>query len=123
MTEQAVETLILVEGQTLPANLQPPQSDLQGAFRKAPGQQLGIVIDMDAALPIAQDLVRQARAVAFAQNDAATMMATQRADSEALEACRVRGDRLRDAPSDARLTAAATAEALLAAVAEVTAEF
>lgn len=118
-----VETYILVEGEEMPADLQPPQSELQGAFRRAPGPAPGIVIDMVAALPIARDLVRQGRGAAFEANDAATMMAMQRGNANALADCRAKGDQLRGAPDDPRLAAASTPAALLAAVETIIAEF
>jgi hypothetical protein len=123
MTEQVVETFVVVEGNPLPANLQPPQSELQGAFRRAQGQQLAIVIDMEAALPIARDMVRQARVAAFALNDAAFMKAQRTDDDNALNAAKTKGQQLADAPADPRLTAATTPDALLQAVADVIAEF
>lgn len=119
----SVETFVMVEGGPLPANLQPPQAALQDAFRKGEGLPLRIVIDMAAALPIAQDIVRQARVAAFAANDAATVMAMQRGDTGALAACRIKGDALRGAPADPRLSVASTPDALLDAVAAVVAEF
>ncbi|KFC74496.1 hypothetical protein FG93_01082 [Bosea sp. LC85] len=118
-----VETYVMVEGSPLPANLQPPQAALQDAFCKGEGLPLRIVIDMAAARPVAQEMVRQARAAAFAANDAATVMAMQRSDTAALDACRVKGDVLRGAPADPRLSAASTPDALLDAVAAIVAEF
>lgn len=122
-SEPVIETFVMVEGNPMPANLQPPYHALQGAFRAAAGPTPSIVIDMSAALPIAQDLVREARRPAFVLNDAATMEAMQKADTEALSVCRTKGDQLRDAPEDPRLAAALTPEALLAAVEDIAGEF
>ena len=128
VVEQAVrepkrpaDTYIMVEGNLMPASAQPPQGELQGAFRAGPKST--IVIDMDAALPIAQDMVRHARTAAFAKNDAATMQAMQRGDNDAMAAAREQGDKLRAATADKRLTDAKTPDALLKAVEAITAEF
>lgn len=118
-----VETLVMIEGGTMPANLQPPQHALQGAFRRGSGPTLRIVIDMAAALPIAQEMVRQARAAAFVRNDAATVQAFQRKNETALLAAAEKGEQLRDATADARLTDAKTPDELLAAVDAITSEF
>ena len=101
--EQQVQTLVMVEGMPMPNSLEPTQTELQAAY-KSNGS--AIVIDMEAAKPIARDLIRQARAEHFKANDAATMIAMQRNDGDALEACRMRGDVLRDAPDDPRIEAA-----------------
>lgn len=114
-------TYIMVEGSPMQASAQPPESELQGAFRRGPKST--IVIDMDAALPIAQDMIRQARAAAFAKNDAEFMRAQQRANDEASQAARNKGDQLRAATADPRLTKAKTPDALLKAVEDIIAEF
>lgn len=128
VVEQAVrepkrpaDTYIMVEGNLMPASAQPPQGELQGAFRAGPKST--IVIDMGAALPIAQDMIRQARAAAFAKNDAEFMRAQQRANDEASQAARNKGDQLRAATADPRLTKAKTPDALLKAVEDIIAEF
>lgn len=115
------KSYIMVEGNPMPAEAQPPESALQGAFRAGPKST--IVIDMDAALPIAQDMIRQARAAAFAKNDAEFMRAQQRANDEAAQAARNKGDQLRAATADPRLTKAKTPDALLKAVEDIIAEF
>lgn len=114
--EQEVQTYVMVEGMQMPNSLEPAQTDLQAAY-KSNGS--AIVIDMEAAKPIARDLIRQARAPLFAKNDADTMVAMQRNDGDALEACRMRGDVLRDAPDDPRIEAAQNPAQLLHAVEQV----
>ena len=114
-------THIMVEGKIMPASAQPPESALQGAFREGPKET--IVIDMKAALPIAQDMVRQARAAAFEKNDAAFMKAQRTGDDKAIEAAKAKGKQLADAPADTRLTKAKTPGALLKAAEDIIAEF
>ena len=116
-------THIMVDGKQYPAEGQPPESELQGAFTMSTGKNPRIVIDMDRALPIAQDMVRQARVAAFTKNDAATMQAMQRGDNDAMAAAREQGDKLRAATADKRLTDAKTPDALLKAVEDIIAEF
>lgn len=119
--KRPADTYVMVEGNLMPASAQPAQSELQGAFRAGPKGT--IVIDMDAALPIAQEMIRQARDKAFAKNDAAFMKAQQLGRDEDIQAARNKGDSLRAATADARLTKAKTPDALLKAVEDIIAEF
>lgn len=116
------ETYVMVDGHPVEAGLQPEgYSSLQGAYAMAPGPTPRIVIDMAAALPIAQDLIRQAREPAFARNDGEYMRAQQQGqDTSSFIA---KGTLLRDAPADPRLASATTPAELLAAVDAVTAVF
>ncbi len=114
---------VMVDSAPQPAAMQPPQSELQGAFTMGGTKaKPRIVIDMSAALTIAQDMVRDARSKAFAKNDAATVLAIQSRDDAGLTKARENGDYLRSAPADKRLVDADTPEALLAAVAAIIAE-
>lgn len=121
-TKKIPDVYVVVDGTTMPAAAQPPQSELQGAFVVGGTQaKPRIVIDMAKALPLAQDMVRQARASAFALNDGAFMRAQQQ--GQATTAFVAKGNQLRDAPADPRLTAATTPDALLKAVEDIIAEF
>lgn len=108
-----VETYINVQGDIVPASLQPPQSALQNAFRMN-ANKTQIVIDMTAAREEACNMIRRAREPLFLANDAAYTRAQQRGDD--IAAYVAKGEQLRDAPADARIDAASTPEALLAAV-------
>lgn len=119
MSEVAVKTYIDIDGELMDANLQPPQSDLQAAFRKS-GK--NIVIDMTAAKEVARDMVRHARVAEFIKNDAATMEALQKGDNAALTAAKTKGNQLRDAPADARINSATTPDELLSVVETISAE-
>lgn len=121
--KKQVETYVMVEGNLMDASLQPSQSELQGAFVAGKGKTPSIVIDMTVAKEIAKDMVRQARTSAFAKNDADTMMAMQRGDNAGLEAARKKGDFLRNASKDERISKAKTPDELLKAVEDITAEF
>lgn len=115
------ETFISIGGDPMPANLQPPQSDLQGAFRKSTDGKR-IVIDMPAARLIARDMIRQSRQAMFDRNDAATIRAMQSGDTVALAATKTRGDQLRAAPQDPRLENALTPDDLLDTVQAIISE-
>ncbi len=119
-----VKTYIMVDGEQRPAEMQPPQSDLQAAFTMGGTvAKPKIVIDMVAALPIAQDMVRQARAPFFAKVDGDRALAFDNDDSAARDNVREKAQQLRDAPADPRLAAATTPDELLAAVDAIVAEF
>lgn len=110
--KEAVQTYVMVEGRQVAANLQPDgMYDLQGAYKLNKGK---IVIDIDIAREIARDKIRQARAKHFAANDAAFMRAQQ--TGKATTSMKTRGEKLRDAPADPRIDAAATPADLLHAM-------
>ncbi len=113
------ETFISVGGDLMPANLQPPQSDLQGAFRKSTDGKR-IVIDMPAAREIAKDMLRQARSAAWPRIDAARNVATE--TEAGMDAVRARANALRAVTSDSRIAGAKTPDDLLLVVDEIKAE-
>lgn len=108
----SAETFISIDGSLMPANIQPPQSELQGAFTRS-GDGKRIVIDMARARGVARDMVRAVRQPLFDRNDALTIRAMQAGDGAALEAARLYGDRLRAAPQNPRLETALTPDDLL----------
>lgn len=115
----SAETFIRVGDELFPASEQPPQSELQGAFR-ADGQR--IVIDMPAAREIARDRIRTAREPMFIANDAAWNKASMLSDTPGKNAAKARAQVLRAAPQDPRIDGAETPDALLSAVSEIIAE-
>lgn len=115
-----VSAYIMVEGQQMDAALQPPQSGLQGAFRKS-GQ--SIAIHMPTARGIARDMIRQARAAKFAEIDARRGAAIDDDDAVERAAVKAAAKKLKDAPQDPRIAAATTPDKLLAAVEAIIAEF
>lgn len=118
------DAYIMVDGKQMPAAMQPPQSELQGAFTVGGTKNKPrIVIDMAKARLIAQDMVRQARVEAFAKNDAARAIAIDDEDDVARAAVRRKARALKDAPADKRLTDAKNETELLAAVDAIIAEF
>lgn len=116
-----VETFVLVEGEPMDAGLQPAQSEFQGAFRAGP--KATIVIDMPAALEIAQGMVQAAADAATAKVDSDYLKAMRSDDAAGIAAAKQRGQILADAAADPRLTSAATPDALLAAVEAIISEF
>lgn len=120
-----VPTLIRVEGRPEPVNAadlkSPPPQDrrFRGAWTL---EGASIKVDMAKAFPIAQDHVRQARAAKFPALDGAVARAEDAGDATARKAAAAKRQQLRDAPADPRLAAAATPEALKAAMEAIKAE-
>lgn len=110
----SVQTYIMVEGQQVDGSLQPSQSQLQGAFKLTPKG--NITIHLPTAKQIARDMVRQARTTKFAEVDARRSLALDNEDAAEKTAVKAAAQKLRQAPQDARIDAATTADALLAAV-------
>ncbi len=107
----STETFIMVEGNPMPASLQPPFPALQSAFRNSSGR---ITIDLVAARNVARDIIRRERAPLFERNDVAALNATLRKDDAAVTAILDRGDALRNSTRDPRIESASSPEALLA---------
>lgn len=112
-----VATYIVVNGELIDANLQPPQSELQSAFKKS-GK--SIVIDMTVAKEVARGMIRTAREPLFIENDAAYTRAQQRNENAA--AFVAKGEMLRGAPADTRIDDAVNAEELLTVVETIISE-
>jgi len=118
--EAAPETFILIDGRLLPAADQPPESELQGAFRAtAKGK---ISVHMPTAREIARDMVRQARADRFKAVDDLRNQALDEDDVALRARVKAKARELKDAPADPRIDAATTPAGLLAAVEAVIAE-
>jgi hypothetical protein len=122
MTEKKQpDTFIMVEGRQLPAADQPPQSELQAAFKaNAAGK---ITIHMPTAKNVARDLIRAARAEKFRRIDDLRNQAIDDEDAVRRAEVKLKAQKLRDAPSDPRIDAAGNATDLLAAVDAIIAEF
>lgn len=116
----SVQTYIMVEGQQVAGSLQPAQSQLQGAFKLTPKG--NITIHLPTAKQIARDMVRQARTAKFAEVDARRGLALDNEDAPEKAVVKAAAQKLRQAPQDARIDAATTADALLAAVDAIIAE-
>lgn len=115
-----VPTYIMVDGQQMDASLQPSQSQLQGAFKAtAKGN---ITIHMPTAREIARNMIRAARVSRFAEVDSKRGLAIDNEDVALRLAIKGEAKKLRDAPSDPRIDAATTPDALLAAVETIIAE-
>lgn len=115
------ETFINIEGRLLPAADQPPQSELQGAFRaNAAGR---ITVHMPTAKQIARDMIRQARAEKFRAVDDLRNQALDDDDATRRAQAKAAAQKLRQAPQDPRIGAATTPTELLAAVDAIVAEF
>ena len=113
------ETFINIGGELMPANLQPPQSELQGAFRKS-GDGKRIVIDMPAARDIARDMLRAVRASTWPKIDAARNKALE--DGEGMASVKERSAVLRGVTKDPRIDEARTPDELLSVVEQISNE-
>ena len=113
-----VEYFIKVGNKEVAANLQPPQSELQEAFRMTGAR---IVIDMVVAVDIAKEMIRTARKEAFAITDNEYMKALQKGENT--KAIITKAEMLRNAPADTRITNAKNADELLTAVENIVKEF
>lgn len=82
-----------------------------------------VVVDMPSAREIARDMVRAARGAKMAGLDAAFLIAMEHGDSSRQQKAAEAKQRLRDAPADPRLDAAATPADLTAAVEAIIAGF
>lgn len=114
MTKTAPETYILIDGQLLPAADQPPQSELQGAFKATPKGK--ITVHMPTARELARDMVRQARAERFKAIDSLRNQALDEDDEQLRAKVKAKARQLKDAPADPRIDAATTPDELLATV-------